>query len=600
MLSRLLLSFTLALLLLPPIGRCDCLPANSRDASIALLVAKEEPAQQTFAPPQTEDASAPTPSELTPDLVYAVLVGQVARQRGEYRLAFTHFLHAAQLAQDPSLAELAARAALALEDTEAVQRAADAWLHLAPNAIGAHQLAAYARLEADDIRAATEHLRRLIRLAAEEGENGYGQAARLVSKLKLANRRLQLMETLTAEDPESADAWFARAVVAAGADRHDEAVQAARRASQLRPEWNEPRIFLVQMLLSHGDRDEARKTLETFVSESPDDQGLRLLYAQLLVDEEEFSRARNVFEHMLRNRPKEPDVLFALGVLSLQLEDLDSARDYFVQLRDTGARQDDSAYYLGQVEELAESWDSALSWYRKADGERTLDARIRMAQIQARQGKVERAQEILHQLREQWPTDAPTLYLIEAEILSERDQEEQAMEVYDEAVNAFPGNHDLLYARGLHAVALDRLDVMERDFKAIIADDPEHADALNALGYSLADRTDRYEEALGYIERALAIKPDDAAVLDSMGWVQFRLGKPEQALPYLERALALMPDSEIAAHLGEVLWTLGRRDQAWSTWEEALARDPEHEYLLQVIGRYRVTRTEPAHSDAGP
>jgi len=282
-----------------------------------------------------------------------------------------------------------------------------------------------------------------------------------------------------------------------------------------------------------------------------------------------------------------------LGVLSLQLEDPDSARDYFVQLRETGARQDDSAYYLGQVEEMAESWDSALSWYRKAEGERTLEARIRMAYISARQGQVGPAREILHQLREQWPDDAPTLYLIEAQILAEQELPEQAMAVYDEALEAFPGNHDLLYGRGLHAITLDRLERMESDFRAILAEDPENADALNALGYSLADRTDRYAEALGYIERALALKPDDAAILDSMGWVQYRLGKPEEALEYLKRALSQMPDGEIAAHLGEVLWSLGRRDEAWSTWEEALARDPENKHLQKVMGRYRITHSEP-------
>ena len=585
-------SFYFSCLLLPSIAGCTGLSLNGDDYAAVEVVAKQDQVHGADPSSLAAKTKIEQPSELTPDLVYAVLVGQVARQRGEHRMAFTHFLHGARLARDPGLAELAASAALTIDDIAAVQRAADAWLSLAPDSIGAHQLAAYVRLEADDVPAATEHLRRIISLAAEEGEDGYGQAARLISKLKLPDRRLQLMETLTSEEPESADAWFARAVVAAGADRHEEAVDAARRASDLRPDWNQPRIFLVQLLLSDGDRKQARETLEAFVTANPDDQGLRLLYAQLLVDEQEFSRARNVFEHMLRNTPREPDVLFALGVLSLQLEDLEAARGYFVKLRDTGERQDDSAYYLGQVEELSDNPEAAVSWYRKVEGEQVLDARVRIAQLRAEQGKVERAREILQQLRDQWSDDAPTLYLIEAATLADLDLLREAMDVYDQALDAFPGNQDLLYARGLHALSLNRLDIMESDLKAIIAEDPNQADALNALGYSLADQTDRYAEALSYIERALALKPDDPAVLDSMGWVQFRLGNAEEALGYLRKALALMADGEIAAHLGEVLWALGRREEAWSTWESALAKDPDNEHLLRVIGRYRFTRSD--------
>ena len=585
-------SFYFFLLFLPSIAGCAGLASSPDHMTSAVLMAKQGSAHGPPPQPARQKAAAAGVSELTPDLIYAVLVGQVARQRGEHEMAFTHFLHGARLARDVGLAELAASAALTLDDVESMRRAADAWLDLAPDSIGAHQLAAYAQLEADDVASATEHLRRIIVLADSEGGDGYGQAARLVSKLKLPDRRVQLMETLTAEDPESADAWFARAVVAAGADRHQEALDAARRASDLRPAWNQPRIFLVQLLLSHGDREEARKTLESFVTDNPDDHGLRLLYAQVLVDEEEFSRARNVFEHMLRNTPKEPDVLFALGVLSLQLEDLEAARDYFVQLRETGERQGDSAYYLGQVEDLAENDESAVSWYRKVEGDYALDARVRIAQMRAEQGKVERAREILHQLRDQWPEEAATLYLIEAAMLAELELLSAAMEVYDAALASFPGNADLLYARGLHALSLNRLDIMERDLKAIIASDAQNADALNALGYSLADQTDRFDEARSYIERALALKPDDAAILDSMGWVQFRLGNTEEALVYLRKALDKMPDGEIAAHLGEVLWSLGRRDEAWSTWEEALDRDPGHAYLLRVMGRHRFTSTD--------
>jgi len=594
-------NFYLFLLFLPSAVGCTGLSPKRLDHGLSDLVAEQAEARaHPSSNPSKKPATPSKPpvqraSDLKADLIYDVLVGQVARQRGEDRTAFTHFLHGARLARDPDLAELAASAAVALRDTAAERQAADAWLGLAPDSIGAHQLAAYALLEAGNVSDATEHLRQIITLAEASGKDSYGEAARLVSRLKPPERRLELMETLTGEEPQSADAWFARAIVAAGADKHDEAAAAARRAADLRPGWNQPRIFLVQLLLSQSDREQARKMLETFIADDPGDQGLHLLYAQLLVDEQEFSRARNVFETMLRSTPREPDVLFALGVLSLQLKDIDAARDYFVQLRDTGERQGDAAYYLGEVEELSENPDTAVSWFRKVEGEHALDAQVRIAQIRASQGEVGRAREILQQLRDQWPEDAATFYLIEAATLADRGLLQEAIGVYDEALKAFPGNTDILYARGLHALSMNRLDIMESDLKAIIAKEPENADALNALGYSLADQTERLTEALSYIERAFALKPDDPAVLDSMGWVQFRLGKPQEALEHLRKALASMPDGEIAAHLGEVLWTMGRHEEAWSTWEDALARDPDHEYLLRVIGRHKTTRTDTDH-----
>jgi len=586
--------FYFCFLFLPSVAWCADLPVPG-DARVSTgVVAEQNQVRETDGRPGVEAPRSACSSELTADLVYAVLVGQIAGQRGAHRIAFTHFLHGARLARDPELVELAAGAALALDDVAAVQQTADVWLDLSPDSIDAHRLAVYARIEADDVAAATGYLRRMIALAAEKGKDGYGQAARLVSELGPPDQRLQLMETLTAEAPESAEAWFAKAVVAASADRREAAVDAAWRASELRPDWNSPRILLVRLLLKQDDRKEARRVLEGFVNERPDNRDLRLLYAQLLIDEQEFSHARSVFEQLLCNAPREPDILFALGILSLRLEDPEAARGYFMRLHDTGKRRGDSAYYLGQVEEQADNPEPAVSWYREVAGERALDAQVRIALIRAEQGKVARAREILQQLRDRWPENASMIYLIEGATLADLDRPDATMEVYDEALAAFPDDHDLLYARGLHTLSLNRLDIMESDFKAILAEDPEHADALNALGYSLADHTERFAEALSYIERALALKPDDSAVLDSMGWVQFRLGNSEQALDYLRRALALMPDGEIAAHLGEVLWTLGRHDEARNTWEAALDQDPNHEYLLRVLDRHKFTRSTPS------
>jgi len=537
---------------------------------------------------QAEDAS----TGLTTELLYAVLVGQIAAQRDDHREAYTHLLLGARLAKDEELAERAARAAMRLGDAEAIQQAVDVWLEIAPESMTGHQIAAYVRLQNDDVDGAMHHLRRLVNLASDEGGNGFIQAARLVHKLRPPEKRLELMEYLTDGEPDNADAWFARALVAAGADRHADAANAARRASELRSDWSEPRIFLVQVLRDMDRQQEARETLERFVKENPEDNALRMLYAQILVDEKEFAKARAVFESTLDNNPQEADVLFALGILSLQLDDLAAARDYFIRLRDTGERRDDAFYYLGQIDDLDERLDEAVAWYDKVRGEHALDAKVRIARVEVRRGNVGKAREMLRSLRDQWKEEAVLLYMLEAEMLSDIERKLDAMDVYDAALAAFPDNQELLYSRALHAATMQRIDVLERDLSAILEMDPKHADALNAYGYTLADQTDRYEESLAYIERALALKPDDPAVLDSMGWVQYRLGNLKEALSYLRRALDKMQDGEIAAHLGEVLWALGQREAAWRVWEAALAEDPDHAYLLRVIGRHRFTKTD--------
>jgi tetratricopeptide (TPR) repeat protein len=188
-------------------------------------------------------------------------------------------------------------------------------------------------------------------------------------------------------------------------------------------------------------------------------------------------------------------------------------------------------------------------------------------------------------LRRENPQSAVPLYISEAEILREEDRGEAAFNLLSRALDQNPNDEDLLYSRSLAAESIDRLEVAERDLLTLIEADPENGQALNALGYTLADRTDRYQEALGYLQRALTLLPDDAAVLDSMGWVLYRLGRYEESLDYLRRAYEASADDEIAAHLSEVLWMMGKRSEAREIWQRAIEKAPESEHLLEVKER---------------
>lgn len=565
-----------------------CLPL------LAVATVQSDGPEAVDARPQPQAPAAPAPGEgdLDSELVYAVLVAELAARGGDLATAFDHYLQAAERARNAKLAELAVRSAVTAGDQDRMERGVALWLALAPDSVGAHQVAALLRIKAGDREGVLTHLARVVQIAGADASAGYSHAIGILSRAEDKQERVALMRALVDLDAENPEAHQALATVAASVGDNAVAEAAARRALELRPDWTKPQIFLVRLMLSQEKRDEARALLEGFVAASPEDHALRMLYGQFLIEEKDFSSARAEFERLLGNQPKEPDVLFAAAILSLQLDDLDAARIYFTRLYQTGQRQEEASFYLGQVEERAGHPAAAIDWYVKASASNRMEAQVRIAVIRAKQGDIARAREILQQLRDQSPGDAQTLYLVEAEILDEAGSKGAAMAVYDAALQAFPDSADLLYARALYAVKVDRVELAESDLRRVIAGDPDHADALNALGYTLADHTDRYQEALALIEKAHTLKPEEPAILDSMGWVHYRLGNHEVALDFLRRASAAMSDGEIAAHLGEVLWALGRRDEAWQVWEAALKDHPEHAYLLEVVGRHRVTQSE--------
>ena len=564
----------------------------------------ETPAAPAATPsPGTPVATPATPQRgrdsLDPDLVYAVLVAETAVRRGDLAMAYSHYLHAAQLARDPGMAELAVRTAAAGGDDAGALRASELWLELAPDSLGANQIAVLLQLKSGAREGVLDRLQRVVALSPDP-ETGYLQAAGVLGRALEPAERVALMQAFAERNAASPEAWQALAALAGGGEQFDTAVAAAEKAQALRPDWDKPRVFLVKLKLAQGQRDAARELLRQSLTERPEDQSLAMLYAQFLVDEKDYPGARDAFVQLLKARPADPDALFAAGVLSLDLGDYPAARDYLTRLYQGGDKRDEAAFYLGQTAERAGDAASAIEWYGKSQGGHLLDARVRTAVLRAKAGEIERAREVLQQLRDLMPDEAQQLFLAEAEILDEAGRPEAAMQVYAAALAAHPDDADLLYGRAMYAVKLERLADAERDLRQIIAADPNHADALNALGYTLADRTDRIAEAQGYVERAYRLKPNEPAIIDSMGWVSHLLGDNAKALEYLRQANEAMKDGEIAAHLGAVLWALGREDEARAVWTNALRDHPGHAYLLAVIARHPGAGIDPAAVPAAP
>ena len=549
-----------------------------------LLAACTQLPTRTDAPPPADSGDA------TADLVYHSLAAEISARRGILDDAFDHYIWIARETRSASAAEKAARIGLHLNKNGDTLYAAALWAELAPDELGAHEVKAAVFLREGRTDEAYEALLALRDLAARQGKRGFVEAAGVVTASENREAGLELMGRLASEHAKDAQARYAYALVllafgdVPGADRE------VRSALALRPDHELAWLLLSRIEVQRGRVTDGGRVLQEAVRRNPDSRLLRVAYARWLVETRQYEAAYTQFERLLKDSPDDPDILFSLGALATDLEHWRAARGYWQRLLQLGERVHESRYFLAQVEEAAGNVDGALALYGSVqEGPLRVEASVRRAEILAGRGKIDDARRILGEQRVLFPDRAIALYLIEAQLLIDNDYPAEAAGVYDLALKAFPGNVDLLYARAMHAAAEQRLDVLERDLRTILAAEPDHADALNALGYTLADQTDRYEEAFELISRALELKPENAAILDSMGWVQYRLGNLEAALEYLRRAAARDNDSEIAAHLGEVLWVTGRRDEALRVFRDALDRDPESLFVREAMDRLRLT-----------
>ena len=545
------------------------------------------------------DAQAPTAPEFTirptlqpsprADQMYQLLAAELAGKRNQLDIALNHYRLVAKSSDDPRIAERAAVLALLMKDNATALDMAQRWRALDPKNPQAEQTLALALLRNGRLQEAAGYLETVRRAAStKDQQQGYATLASLLGQADDKALALRVMGQFRDRNPRSAFAQYYYALLAAAADDSGQALSSLDLALALNPKLAPAHLLRTRLLLEGGDQAAALAGLTRAVAALPRDRNLRMGYARLLVDAGQLEQARREFATLLNQNPKDTDSLYALGLLAAETRQFDLAETYFLDLIKRKARLTDAYFELGRVEEQRGDYAKARDWYERIkdkDEERYLTAQMRRGAVLAKAGDLAAASQHFDALRRDHPQNVLTLYLAEAEALREAERYQEAFDSLQRALAAYPDDKDLRYARALAAEKIDRLDILEQDLRAILAIDPKNGQALNALGYTLADRTDRYQEALGYIEQALAQMPDDAAVLDSMGWVQYRLGNRDQAVDYLRRAYRINPDAEIAAHLSEVLWVSGQREEAKKIWKEALAREPNSVYLRKLRER---------------
>jgi tetratricopeptide (TPR) repeat protein len=526
---------------------------------------------------------------LAPDVLYQLLLGEIAGHRGQLDISVLALSHAAQRTHDPRLAERATLAALyAHLPVDALPNAL-LWVELKPQSSEAHEALAAALMESGKPAEALKHFERIIELGGEAGmAQSYLRIAATLGRQSNRTDALATMRTLAGLHQDKAVAQYALAHLAVRVSDLDTATTAIDRALVINPGWEDAALFKARVLVSRKDMPRVLAFYESYLDKYPRASNMRLGYARHLVDLKQWDKAREQFKRVVSDAPRDAEAMFTIALLALQSNELDEAERYLKRTLDVQPENDQARLYLGQVAEQRKQYDDAIQWYSTIESaEMHFEAQTRLGVALALQGNVDQARAHLHNLLPKTEAQKVQLALAEEQMLRDAKQHAEAFEVLTRALGELPDSAELLYARALVAEKLNRIEDAEKDLRRILKKDPKNANALNALGYTIADRTSRYAEALGLIEQALALKPDDPFILDSLGWAHYRLGNHAEAVRHLRAAFDKRADAEIAAHLGEVLWVTGDHSGAESVWKRALQQTPDNEMLLSVISKFR-------------
>ena len=556
-------------------------PGSVPQASEPHATAPAKPAEKAEKPETLPNV------ELDSKLMYEFLLGEVALQRGHNDLAAQVYLDLARTTRDPRVARRAAQIAYETRQTGKAIEAFKLWLELEPDSQPARQMLISMLLGTGKLEEARPWLAQLLAAEPENAGAIFRQLSTLLVRSPDKTAALSLVRDLAQPYPNLAEAHMAVARSAAAADKVDEALGEVRRARELRPEWEEAVMFEVQ-LLQPLQPDLAIRALKQFLAANPDAGEVRLAYARMLLDHKQFKEARVEFQRLLDAHPESADLAFAVALLSLQVGDLDQAEKQLKQALARGKKDRDTVYYyLGQLDEAKKNPQAAIQNYSKVrDGEYAYPARLRQAYLLSTIGKLDEARELLHQVQTQDQQQQMQLLLMEATLLRDAQQYDTAYQLLQKGLEKYPDQPDLLYETALLADRLGKADEMEKLMRKLIASQPDNANALNALGYSFLEHNVRIDEGMQLVEKAYQISPNDAAIIDSMGWGYYRQGKLDKSLEFLRRAYAANPDPEIAAHLGEVLWLHGDKDEAKKILTSALKQNPQNEPLQQVTKKY--------------
>jgi len=577
-------------------------------AAVALAVALSPAAASAQAPAQpgadrgaAGARDARQPQGLTAEIMYRLLVGDVALQRGDAALAARAYYEAARDTRDPRIARRATEISLAARQRSLALESARLWSELEPNAERPKQVVAGLQSNGAvaDGRAFGSDLQAELERALAEAAAGpaprLGEAFLQLNRL-LANEpdkaaTFKLVRALAQPYPNLAEAHFAVALAAYNTGLTDmgttaAATQAIDRALALKPLW-EQAILLKVEILAKNSPDRAAEYLVELLKSEPESKAALSALAQVRIQQKRYAEAVEILDKLWEKDKDNHEYQFGMAMLAIQMKDWARAEKLFDELKRVDYGDDGIVdFYLAQIAEETGRYAVALERYNAVpEGERGWLAKLRAGIMLGKLGRLEDAREYLEALPAVSIEQQVQVRQTQAQVLRDAGDNAGAYAILVAALVKYPDDPDLLYDTAMVAEKLDKLDVVEQKLTRLIELKPTNAHALNALGYTLVDRTTRVAEGLALVERALVLAPDDPFILDSVGWANFRMGKLDEAEKHLRRAMEQRPDPEIAAHLGEVLWAKGDRARAQDVWQSQLKTTPDNAVLQETVRR---------------
>ncbi|MEO7743763.1 MAG: tetratricopeptide repeat protein [Usitatibacter sp.] len=518
--------------------------------------------------------------------VFEFLVAEMTAQRGDTEGALAIYNRMARELRDPQIARRAVELAIRVRSFAPALQSAALLLELDPESALAREIIAAVVANEGDLAKARDTIAGLIDKSGNRG-GMLIQLSHLFSKFSDKAKVLETIQAIAERYSGMPESHYAVGFAALVANRIDLASEEAGKALKMKPGWDQAAILKAQ-ILRKASPEEVIPFYQAFVAENPTSFEVRMQLGRELAGDRKLAEARDQFRLAEKVSPRDAQAPYAVGLLSLQLEDHAEAQGAFTRSLKRGYRETAAIYLgMGQAAEGLKHVDEAIGWYQKVESGDWVRAQLKIGTLVARQQGLAAGREYLQRIQPRSAEDRVQMIQVEAQLLRDAKAWRETYEMLSKAVDAYPDSFELLYDRAMAAERVDLIDVLEADLRRVIKMKPDYAHAYNALGYTLADRTNRLEEARDLIEKAHRLSPDDPFILDSLGWVNYRLGNTPEALRHLQLAYSSRPDPEIAAHLGEVLWKSGQRDEAQKIWRAALTENPNHETLLAVIQKYR-------------
>lgn len=529
-------------------------------------------------------------SSFSEETVFSLLSAELAGQRNRFDIALDNYVTQAINTQDPGVSERAFRIAEYLGADQPALDTALIWARNAPDDLEAQRAAAVQLARAGRYDDSMVYMEKVLQ---GKGDTHFDFLALSAADTDQETRNglMKSFDRLLQRHPNNNQLIFGKALLL---QQDGDNQGALTLLEDNPPEDGEiaPIMLRARLLQLLNRGDEALPLLQKNIRKYPEDKRLRLTYARMLVEQDRMDDAKAEFSTLVQQYPEDDELRYSLALVCLEAKAWDEAKGYLEDLIARESHVDSAHLNLGRIAEERNDPQGALIEYAQVGpGNDYLPAQLRQADILMSNGKTAEAQSKLAAERDEQPDYAIQLYLIESESLSANKQDDKAWKILQQALQKYPDDLNLLYTRAMLAEKRNDLAQMEKDLRLIIKRDPDNAMALNALGYTLSDRTTRYAEAKTLIEQAHQINPEDPAVLDSLGWVNYRLGNLDDAEKYLRQALERFPDHEVAAHLGEVLWAKGNQREAKQVWGKFLKDQPDSTILRSTIKRLTGSET---------